>query len=254
VALPIGLIGIVGEEMKKDHWGTLKALAAMGYRGIESPWGYEKLGLSAAEYGKRLGDLGLKIPITFTDAGALEKDYAGELERFRAFKCANAVIYWSTCGSREEILRDMSRFSALGRKLKGDGIRLCYHNHDHEFLKSYDGQQAMEIIEKNTDPADLYFELDTGWVMMGKADPAVWLRRLKGRVPVMHLKDFNDLSDRKSFTEVGSGKNDFRAIFAAAEESGVEWGVVEQDTMHKLRPMESVKASIGHLKKIGVAK
>ena len=125
VALPIGLIGIVDKEMKKDHWGTLKALAAMGYRGIESPWGYEGLGLGAVEYRKRLADLGLEVPITWTEAKALESDYAGELARFRALECRNAVIYWSTCGSREEILRDMVRFSAMGRKLKGDGIRLC---------------------------------------------------------------------------------------------------------------------------------
>jgi len=253
MALPIGLIGIIGKELEKDHWGTLRAVAGMGYRGIESAWGYTKMGLKADEYRGKLADLGLSVPITGTGADALDKDYAGELARFRALECRNAVIYWSTCGSRDEVLRDTGRFAALGKKLRQDGIRLCYHNHDHEFLKVYDGQAAMEIIAGNSDPADLYFELDVGWVMMGKADPAAWLRRLRGRVPVMHLKDFYDLADRKSFTEVGSGKNDFKAIFAAAEETGVEWGVVEQDTMHDLGPMDSIRASIAHLKKISAA-
>ena len=254
MALPIGLIGIIGKELGKDHWGTLKAVAGMGYRGIESAWGYTKMGLKAEEYRKRLADIGLAIPITGTGADALEKDYAGELARFRALDCRNAVIYWGPCSSKEEVLRDTARFAALGKKLRQDGIRLCYHNHDHEFLKSYDGKMAMELIAENSDPADLAMEFDVGWVMMGKADPAAWLRRLKGRVPVMHLKDFHDLSDRKSFTEVGSGKNDFRAIFAAAAEAGVEWGVVEQDTMHKLQPMDSIRASIKHLQEIGAAR
>jgi len=251
--LPIGLIGIIGEELKADHWGTLKKVTGLGYRGIEGGWGYRALGLTAEEYRAKLEDLGLRIPIVGTGLEALRKDLGAEVRRIKALGCRNAVIYWSTCGSRDEILRDMAAFSEVGARLREEGIRLCYHNHDHEFLKVYDGQQAIEIILANTDPANLAFELDVGWVMMGKADPAAWLRRLKGRAPVIHLKDFHDLAVRESFTEVGSGKNDFRSIFEAAGEAGVEWAVVEQDKMHKLAPMDSIAASIGHLKSLGVA-
>jgi sugar phosphate isomerase/epimerase len=251
--LPIGLIGIISEELKQDHWGTLKKVAALGYRGIESPWGFKKLGLTSSEYRAKLEELGLGIPIVGTGVEALRKDRAAEVARIRAFRSRNAVIYWSTCGSKEEVLRDTATFNELGAQLREDGIRLCYHNHDHEFLKVYDGQPAMEIILANSDPANLYLEMDVGWVMMGKADPAVWLRRAKGRVPVIHLKDFHDLAVRESFTEVGSGKNDFKAVFAAAGEAGVEWGIVEQDKMHKLSPLDSIAASIGHLKSLGLA-
>ncbi|MEK7477375.1 MAG: sugar phosphate isomerase/epimerase [Candidatus Coatesbacteria bacterium] len=251
--LPVGLIGIIGEELKQDHWGTLKKVAALGYRGLESVGGYRALGLTPAEYRARLDELGLSVPIMGTGVDALRKDRAAEVARIKGFGCRNAVIYWSTCGSNDEVLRDAAVFNELGAQLRNDGIRLCYHNHDHEFLQVYDGKPAMELILANSDPANLAIELDVGWVMMGKANPAAWLRRLKGRVPVIHLKDFHDLAVRESFTEVGSGKNDFHAIFEAAGEAGVEWGIVEQDKMHTRAPMESIASSIGHLKSLGVA-
>ena len=248
----IGLIGIIQDELKKDFWGTLKKVSGMGYRGLESPWGFEQSGLSREEFRKRLDDLGLKIPLLGTSAESLEKSYGAEVAKFRAMACDKAVIYWSTCASKEEVLGDTARFAGLGKRLRQDGIRLCYHNHDHEFLNVYDGKSAMELIVENSDPADLSIELDVGWAMMGKVDPAEWIRRLKGRCPVLHLKDFYDLNDRKSFTELGTGLNDFKKIFKAAEESGVEWGIVEQDTMRSLSSMDSIAKSIGNLRSQGL--
>ena len=53
------------------------------------------------------------------------------------------------------------------------------------------------------------------------------------------------------FRPVGSGVQNFPAILAAAEESGVEWVVVEQDmpSMDKT-PMECAEMSINYLKSL----
>jgi len=248
----LGLIGIIDGELKKDYWGTLEKVEGMGYEGLESAADFESLGLKPGEYRKRLADLGFSIPIMYTSPEDLDRDYAGQVAVIRELGCSRAIFYWSPCKTREETIKDAERFNRYGAKLKQDGIYLCYHNHEHEFLKVYDGKLAMELIVENSDPANLGIELDVGWVMMGKADPAAWLRKLKGRCPVIHLKDFYDLAVRESFTEVGTGLNDFSAIMKAAVETGVEWGIVEQDKMRNLTPMESIRVSIDNLKKTEV--
>jgi len=247
----VGLIGIIHEELKKDYWGTLKEVAKMGYEGLESAGDFGELGLTPDEYRRKLAGLGFSIPIMYTSPEDLDRDYAGQVALIKALGCSRAIFYWGPCKDRDSTLKDTARFDAYGARLKQDGIYLCYHNHEHEFLKIYDGKLAMELIVENSDPANLGIELDVGWVMMGKADPAAWLRRLKGRCPVIHLKDFYDLKVRESFTEVGTGLNDFKAILAAAVETGVEWGVVEQDKMRNLPPLESIRVSIDNLKKAG---
>ena len=54
----------VRDEMKKDSLGTLKQLAAMGYKNVEHANYVERkfYGYSAAEFKKVLDDLGLKMP------------------------------------------------------------------------------------------------------------------------------------------------------------------------------------------------
>ena len=51
---------------------------------------------------------------------------------------------------------------------------------------------------------------------------------------------------------VGSGKQDFPAILAAAEKAGAEWVIVEQDNPSMgLTPLECAAKSRAYLKTIG---
>lgn len=56
------------------------------------------------------------------------------------------------------------------------------------------------------------------------------VRRLKGRLLLIHLKDYEIRPDRAVFfAPVGHGNFDMKAIIEVAESSGVEWFIVEQD-------------------------
>lgn len=94
-------------------------------------------------------------------------------------------------------------------------------------------------------------ELDTYWVKHGGEEPVDYIRKYKGRVPLLHLKDMADDADR-SFAEIGEGILDIPAICAAAEDAGTQWLIVEQDVCKK-SPIESVKLSLENLKKMGMA-
>jgi len=57
-----------------------------------------------------------------------------------------------------------------------------------------------------------------------------WINRLFGRTPLIHLKEYriNDKFERET-SELGAGNLDWPAIVAAAEKSGCQWYVVEQE-------------------------
>ena len=157
----------------------------------------------------------------------------------------------------------------LGTVAKKLGITLLYHNHDFEFLK-IDGKYALDILYDSV-PADLLqTELDTCWVNVGGENPADYIRKYSGRSPVVHLKDFTGSKSENmyeligiekkaeaapqkfEFRPVGSGKQDFPAILAAAEDAGAEWVVVEQDNPSMgLTPLECAAKSRAYLKTIG---
>lgn len=130
-----------------------------------------------------------------------------------------------------DLVKDLSRrLNAAGKVLHEAGQVLCYHNHHIEFQRVA-GKPVFEIIFAETDPRYLQGEPDTYWVQNGGGDPVEWCNRLKGRLPIIHLKDYTVLPDNKvSFCEVGNGNLNWSKIIAAADAAGCQWFAVEQDT------------------------
>jgi sugar phosphate isomerase/epimerase len=134
------------------------------------------------------------------------------------------------------------RLNSAGQVLHEAGQVLCYHNHHIEFQR-VDGRTVFEIIFAETDPRYLQGEPDTYWVQHGGGDPVEWCHRLKGRLPIIHLKDYTVLPDNKvTYSEIGNGNLNFPRIIAAAEAAGCQWYCVEQDTCPG-DPFVSVKQS-----------
>jgi sugar phosphate isomerase/epimerase len=74
--------------------------------------------------------------------------------------------------------------------LQPHGIELGYHNHNMEF-RPVKGTTGWAVLLKELDPKLVFLELDLGWVTAGGLDPVAELRRLKGRVKMVHLKTSN---------------------------------------------------------------
>ncbi len=114
------------------------------------------------------------------------------------------------------------------------GQVLSYHNHAHEFYASQFQGKPNSLLEyhitRKSNPRFLQAELDTYWVQAGGGDPVAWCKKMKGRMPLLHIKDYSVGPDGKPFfAEIGNGNLDWPAIFSAAEASGTEWFIVEQD-------------------------
>ena len=77
--------------------------------------------------------------------------------------------------------------------------------------------------------------------------------RYKNRTPLLHLKDYVGSKADGSFElrPNGYGVQNFKEIISTAEQTGVEWLIVEQDSPSmNLNPMECAKKSIEYLKGI----
>ena len=121
---------------------------------------------------------------------------------FKRFKVDFVFQPLEKSTSAEEWRKHSEWLLELGEKFKPYGIRVGYHNHQHEFTDRYGGKRPIDFLYE----AGIAMELDLGHVKLAKDDPIAWLNRLKGRVPSIHAKpaggntiggkdDANEVSD-----------------------------------------------------------
>jgi len=154
----------------------------------------------------------------------------------------------------KKIAEDLNR---AGEQVSKAGMRLIYHNHAFEFGPGPGGVRPIDVLLQ-TDPKYVGLELDVFWVAVAGEDPLEWMRKLKGRLPVLHLKDrapgtpkqYAENVAPSAFREVGNGNLDFKAMLKLAPQVGVEHYHVEQDQTAG-DAVEALRASYLHLAGIG---
>ena len=128
-------------------------------------------------------------------------------------------------------------FDAVGEKCRKEGIAFGYHNHDQEFSE-LEGQIIYDYMLKNTDPANVFFQLDLYWIHEGGKNAGDYFTNYPGRFPLWHVKDEKELGE--------SGKMDFESSFAHAEIAGLDYIIVEVER-YDYDPLESVRLSLEYL-------
>jgi len=118
-------------------------------------------------------------------------------------------------------------------------------------LEKFDGRTGLAILYEDSDPIYFKGEIDTYWIQHGGGDPAAWIRKLKGRMPLVHFKDMVMHGHEQLMAEVGEGNLNWPAILDACREVDVEWYIVEQDTCQR-DPFESLAISLRNLKAMGL--
>lgn len=155
----VGLIGLIHEETKANLWGTMQRVADIGYQGIEG--GPMQLLEGDAEANlKRFHDLGLQVLTVSASREQLRDDLDKMIANAKALQSPRVSVWWGTCNSKEELLQDAELYNKAGARLAAEGLKLCYHHHDHEFKTTFNGIYALDVLAGHTDPKSLYFELD----------------------------------------------------------------------------------------------
>ena len=131
------------------------------------------------------------------------------------------------------------KLDAAGAALREAGICLCYHNHAHEFSE-LQKVRPYDVICENAAPENLSLQLDICWAALAGEDIFALMRRLAGRLPILHLKDYAP-GEPPSLTELGRGCLPWDEIFACAREIGIAWNVVEQDDNFTVDSLDSAR-------------
>ena len=253
----------VREQANKDLPGTLKKLQAIGYREVETAGFYGK---SGKEMRKLLADHGMTAPSAHSSMGEIQKDMqklvdgAAEVGA-KYLICAfpglpPGVSLSSGAAIASGITLDHWKWNAeqlnkLGEVAKKAGVKAGYHNHNMEF-RSYDGVVAFDELLKQTDPALVTIELDIAWVVTAGLDPVTYLKKYADRISMLHVKDVRKdavttATELKSQTvEVGSGKVDWKRVFAACDPKHLKHYFVEQENFTG-SPLDAVRDSYRYL-------
>ena len=247
-ALPIGLqLYSVRDDCAHDLPGVLKAVAGMGYVGVEFAGYYE---YTAPELRALLDDNGLRCCGTHT---ALDTILGDELPRTIAFNQTLGNKYLIVPGlphertsSKDAWLETARLFDEASERAAAEGMLVGYHNHSEEF-RPLDGQLPWDLFFGHTRP-EVVMQVDTGNMRHGGAEPAPFLGRYPGRARTVHLKEYS-ASDPNAL--LGDGDINWAEIFALCESiGGTEWYIVEQES-GVYPPMECVARCLQNLRGMG---
>jgi len=235
-----------------DVAGTLRKIAGIGYREIESAFsmkgGY--YGMKPKEFAKLVKDTGMSwqshhvlgAPFKMPANAKPMLDAKGQPIKFPPMRnlkenmqqlvdeAAEGGVPYLVCaniptGTGAEIQSAISVLNKTGEACKKAGITLCYHNHTEEFVKM-DAGTAYELFLKDLHP-DIKMELDLCWATKAGVDPVALFKAHPGRFPLWHVKDLD--AKREGPAPVGTGVVDFTRIFANAGVAGMKHFFVEHD-------------------------
>lgn len=225
---------------------TIEKIAGIGYRAIQIS-GMAPDVLPPQDIARRCNDLDITICATHEAPDQILRNPVGVAQRLRALGTTYTAYPFPTGVDFSDAQAVDTFLSDLGdatTALKEEGITLCYHNHALEFFRPEEKTIYQRIFEETPIQA----ELDTYWVQAGGANPLDWVRRLQGKIPLLHLKDMRvDAKQQQQFAEIGSGNIEFSPIIEAAEAGGCQWFIVEQDNCYDKTPFESAAESFAYI-------
>ena len=226
---------------------TLAKIADIGYKSIQ----ISALGPIEPKELRAIADENdLEVAITHSDRNRILNDTSALIEEHNILGCKHIGIGYfkfqtDSSESYDDFIKELEPAAKLIRK---SGLKLHYHNHAFEFEK-VGNITGFEYFVKNTDPDLWGFILDTYWVQYGGCNPTDMIYSMKDRINAIHLKDFAIKDDTQRMAEIMEGNLDWKKILTACDDTGIEFGLVEQDTDWKVGPFESLQKSFDNLKK-----
>ena len=225
-----------------DIAASLKKVSAIGYRAVQAS-GLGPIGES--ELLSILDGEGLKLCATHEPSNEILDDPASVVERLKKLDCKYTAYPYPAgidFADTAQVQALAEKLDAAGKVLHEAGQVLTYHNHAIELVRMGEAT-ILDYLYEQTDAAYLQGEIDTYWIQYGGGDPVEWCQKLDDRLPLLHMKDYRfTTSNQPAFAEIGSGNLPWKKIIAAAEESGCQWFIIEQDTCPG-DPFESVTKS-----------
>jgi sugar phosphate isomerase/epimerase len=190
----------------------------------------------------------------------MQKDFPGLIATAKAFGAKYIVCPWIPHGKEgftEELAHQVAaNFNTWGKLCREAGLKLGWHPHGFEFVqtKAGNGETMFDIVARETDPKNLYFEMDVFWVFHAGQDPVKLLKKYGSRWELMHVKDIRKGAVTGLSTgsapptdnvPVGDGQIDWHAVLRTAQDVGVKHYLIEDETPAAL---QCIPASLKYLR------
>lgn len=226
------------DYFKTDVKGTLAYVKSLGITEVEVAGTY---GMKTEDFKIELDKAGLKPYSTLLDYNLFKDSISKVVATCKALGIKYAGCAWiphvSNKFGKEDADKAIKVFNKAGEALAKEGIKFFYHTHGYEFKPTEEGT-LFDYIVKQTNPDNVGFECDVYWAFHGGQDPALLLKKHKGRFVALHIKDMKngqetgELSGGTPLTSdvaVGTGQLDFRKILRAAIQTGVKFYYIEDE-------------------------
>ncbi len=236
-ALPLGMpVGFqlysVREKAARDFPGTLRELAASGYRSVElcSFAGYGDFKplatMKAGEAKALIRSAGMRCESCHYTPAEMRNHLDERIAYARELGLKYMVL--SSFGLKPEATLDDWRRAAddlnpVGERVSKAGMQLGFHNHNNEF-KEMDGVLIYDELMKRLDPRLVKMQFQCAVISIG-FDPVTYLTQYPGRFCSLHLADWS--KEEKKMVALGRGVVDWKKVFQAAKTAGVKNYFVE---------------------------
>ena len=214
-----------------DFDSTLERLSKMGVRDVQ----ISAIGDFPAEDQRDiLKKHGMQVCVTHKSLDWLLSAPLEAVEHHRTIGCDAIGVGAapdSARGSVQNVRSFIENTARIGKIFRENGMQFHYHNHAFEFERLEDDDRCMmDLLLSETDPELFHFIPDVAWIRYGGQDPAEFLYKMRGRIKVMHFKDYvlKENGDPK-FVSLGQGIVDLKACYQAACELQVPFIAYEQD-------------------------
>lgn len=225
----------VREELKADFAGTLKKVADIGFKNVETAFWPE--GISLQKAGEHLKTVGLKVCSCHIEL-PIGDNKQKMLDTAKEFNCTRMIWHgWpedKRYSSLEGTLELVKAYNEANAFAKANGLQFGLHNHWWEYRNKVGNQFVYEVLLDKLDK-DIFFEIDTYWVKVAGKDPASVITKFGNRAKYLHIKDgpakWSEnlaVDNPDPMTSVGKGTQNIPAIVKAAA-GNTEWHVIEMD-------------------------
>ncbi len=232
----------VRDALKADFEQTIRTLDGWGIRAAET----------AGEFGgsirnaKALFDsLGWVTPSAHSPLPLGDKQQE-VLDMVGTLGCDYLICPWldpqTYFQSLDGIKRACDSLNEANRVVKESGYIFGYHNHWFE-MAMIEGKPAYQHMLDLLDE-DIVFELDVYWVTVGGLNPLLVMEELRGRLPLVHIKDGSAARIEDSMQALGTGAMNIPSILDA---SAALWHIIELDRC-ETDMMQAVQQSFDYLK------
>ena len=226
------------DYLKTNVKGTLEYVKSLGITEVEVAGTY---GMKTEDFKVELDKAGLKPYSTLLDFNLFKDSINKVVATCKALGIKYAGCAWiphvSNKFGKEDADRAIMVFNKAGEALAKEGIKFFYHCHGYEFKPTTEGT-LFDYIVKQTNSDNVGFECDVYWAFHGGQDPALLLKKHKGRFVALHIKDMKngqetgELSGGTPLTSdvaIGTGQLDFKKILRAAIQTGVKFYYIEDE-------------------------